>query len=156
MKEKQSAKVRGREGLAVRIHAWLTDLKKRIDTQSKNAHKGKLEWERLIDRSQPASTHSASYDDALEDIDFDAAIKTPSPLPKAKPFEKLTQPHMPTKPSEKPQMMAVETPRKQAEAGRKPCQTVLPTDRFGLQQAVIWSEILGPPIALRDPFRDNR
>lgn len=155
-KKKQSAKVLGREGLAARIHTWLADLQKRIETQSQKAPKGTLDWEQLIDRSQSESTHPVPYDDALEDIDFDAAKETPSPLPKTTPITTPPQPRTPVQPSEKPTMMAVETPRMTIKANRQPIPTVLPKDRAGLRQAVIWSEILGPPIALRDPFRDHR
>jgi len=154
-KKKKSANGRGREGLAVRIHAWLTDLQKRIETQSKKAPKGKFEWEQLMDRSQLKTTDTPPHDDTLEDIDLEPVKETPSP-PKATPIEAPSQQHTPIEPSEKPDLMAVEIPRMTIKARRKTTPSVLPTSRSDLRQAVVWSEILGPPIALRDPLRDNR
>jgi hypothetical protein len=63
---------------------------------------------------------------------------------------------MPSQPPEKPDMMAVDPPRMSVKGRRKTITNVLPTSRSDLRQAVVWSEILGPPIALRDPFRQNR
>ena len=155
-KKKQGTKARGREGLAVRIHAWLTDLQKRIETQSKKAPKGKLDWEQLIGRSQLESTHTIPTDDALEDVYLEATEQTPSPVPKAKPLRVSPPPHVLKKSSDKSKMMGVETPRMPKKDRRRPTPTVLPTDRSSLRLAVVWSEILGPPISLRDPFRDTR
>jgi hypothetical protein len=155
-KKHKSAKAIDREGLAVRIHTWLTDLQKRIETQTQKAPKGILDWEKLIGRSQSEGAHPVPYDDGREDMDLDAAKETPSPLPKTAPIATPPQPRMSIGPSERPTTMAVETPRMPIKARRKPMSTMLPTDRAGLRQAVIWSEILGPPIALRDPFRENR
>jgi hypothetical protein len=155
-KKKRRAKAQGRRGLAVRIHNWLTDLQKRIETQSKKAPKGQFDWEQLIGGSQLQRTQTTPRDDALEDIDLDTAIQTPSPPPKATPVATSPPPYRPQKPSEKPDMVAVEPPLMTIKTRREPIPSVLPTDRAGLRQAVVWSEILGPPIALRDPFRDKR
>jgi hypothetical protein len=155
-KKKQRVKARRRNGLVARIHAWLTDLQKRIQIQSEKAPKGIREWEQLIGRSQLERTQPLPYDDALGDIDRDAVKKTPAPLPKATVSATSPQPHMPIEPPEKPNMMAVEPPRMAKTARRKPIPSTLPRSRSGLRTAIVWSEILGPPIALRDPFGDNR
>jgi hypothetical protein len=155
-KKKKRSKAHGREGLAVRIHAWLTDLQKRIETQSKKAPKGKFDWEQLIDRSQLKSTDTTPHDDALADMGLDTVKQAPSPLPKATPAVTSPPPHKPIQSSEKPDTMAVDIPRMMKKARRKPIPRALPTSRSDLRQAVVWSEILSPPIALRDPFGDHR
>jgi hypothetical protein len=155
-KKKIGAKARGRQGLAARIHAWLTDLQQRIEAQSKNAPKGTFDWEQLIGRSDLKGPDNPPLDDAHDDIDLDPVEETPSPLPEAAPAAASPAPRMPTRLLEKPDTMAVEPPRMAIKPGRKPVPSVLPTSRSGLRQAIVWSEILGPPIGLRDPFRDNR
>jgi hypothetical protein len=155
-KKRKRAKVQGRQGLAVRIHAWLTDLQKRIEAQSKKAPKGTFDWEQLIDGSRLKRTDTAPHDDARADIDLDPVEETPSPLSKPAPVGASPHSHMPTKPLDKPDMTAVDIPRMTIKAERKPISSVLPTSRSDLRQAVVWSEIIGPPIALRDPFGDQR
>jgi hypothetical protein len=53
-------------------------------------------------------------------------------------------------------MVAAEPPLVAIKARRTPIPSVLPTSRSDLRQAIVWSEILGPPIALRDPFENHR
>jgi hypothetical protein len=154
-KKSKSANARGREGLAVRIRAWLIDLQQRIETQSKKAPKGTFDWEQLIDGSKLTHTDTTPHDEAREDIDLDTVKETPSPLPEAAPAAASPPTRMPTQPLEKPDMMAFEPPRMAIKPRRKPVPSVLPTSRSDLRQAIVWSEILGPPIALRDPFKDN-
>jgi hypothetical protein len=154
-KKRRSATARERQGLAVRIHAWLTDLQQRIEAQSKKAPKGQFDWEQLIGRSDLKGPDTPP-DEAPADIDLDTVKKTPSPRPKARPTATSPPPHMPTRPLEKPERMAVDIPRMTIKAERKPMPSVLPTSRSGLRQAIVWSEIIGPPIALRDPFGDHR
>jgi hypothetical protein len=155
-KKRKSPKTRGRQGLAVRIHAWLTDLQKRIEAQSKKAPKGTFDWKQLMEGSQLEPTDTIPHGDVLEEIDLDTVKETPSPLPRVTPNKPSPPPHMPIQPSEKPDLMAVDIPQMTVKAKRKTILSVLPTSPSDLRQAVVWSEILGPPIALRDPFRDNR
>jgi hypothetical protein len=155
-KKRKRANARGREGLVVRIHTWLTDLQQRIEAQSKKAPKGQFDWQQLIDGSQLKRTDTPPHDDAREAIDLDTAKETPSPLPKATPMATSPPPHLPTQPSEKPDMVAAEPPLVAIKARRTPIPSVLPTSRSDLRQAIVWSEILGPPIALRDPFENHR
>jgi hypothetical protein len=155
-KKRKSSNARRRQGLAARIHAWLTDLQQRIEAQSKNAPKGTFDWEQLIGRSDLKGPDTPPLDDAREEIDLDPFKEPPSPLPEAAPAAASPPPHMPTQPLEEPDMPAVDIPRMPIKPRRKPIPGVLPTNRADLRLAIVWSEILGPPIALRDPFRDHR
>ena len=156
VKKKKNTDVRKPRGLTGRIQAWLTDLRQRIETQSRKAPKGQFDWEQLIGRSGLKTAETTAHDDAFEDMDLDTVQETPSPRPNATPLVTPPPPHMPSQPPEKPDMMAVDPPRMSVKGRRKTITNVLPTSRSDLRQAVVWSEILGPPIALRDPFRQNR
>jgi hypothetical protein len=134
----------------------LVDLQERIQTQPKKNQKGTLDWDQLIGRSQIETTQPIPHDDARDDMTLDEVKETPSTLPEAKPFAASSQPHMSLKASEKPDMMAVEPSGMAIKARRKLIPSVLTASRSDLRQAVVWSEILGPPIALRDPSRGNR
>lgn len=151
-KEKQRANARGRGGLTGWLHAWLIDLQKRIETQSKKRPKGSFDWEQITGESQQEQTPTIPFDDASELMGLDVAGEIVSPLPKAQALAPSPRLRMP----EKPQGQAVDTPQMPQIVRRKPMPSMLLMNRSRLRQAVVWSEILGPPIALRDPFRESR
>lgn len=155
-KKKRGAKARESEGLTTRINAWLTSLQKHIETQSKKTAGVKTGWEQLIGGSRPVRPQTDPSDGTIEDVDLGAGETTPSPPPRTAPTAPPPQPHLSIRPAENPTSPAIEIPQRPPTVRRKPNQAVLPMQRTGLRQAVVWSEILGPPVALRDPFGDNR
>ena len=132
-------------GWIATLKAFLSDIQRQIEEQSKNRTGDASGWDRFLDESQ---TDSASTDvnEAVLDDRVLADVQTvtePKKMPPTRPVR--VQPPR----SDRTQFVPAAPRPKASPVGRLP-RKIMVANRADLRQAVIWSEILGPPVALRD------
>lgn len=132
-------------GWVTKLNAFLTDLKNKIEQQAKEGATGASGWDHLLDAGEEFSPQSDADEAALGDLVFEEAEAPPrtEKMPPAAPARAQTNR------SDKTQFVPGGPRRKAVHAG-KPSYTSMGASRADLRKAVIWSEILGPPVALRD------
>ncbi len=127
--------------LATKLKAFFTEIQERFEAQTQKGTSGAPHWGRLMQGDDANGSSADHYDMSLEDL-------------------VLEDEELPAEPEKKPPARSTrfETqPSKKMPAGRPPGLGVpepVPVktawDRAFMRRAVIWSEILGPPVALRD------
>lgn len=129
-----------------KLRAFLTDIQKKIEQQSKDHTAGASGWDRLLDGGETFRSPSDADEAALDDqVLVEAETQPPAKrMPPEAPV-RIQQ----TSTSDTTQLIPAAQRRKALHAG-KPSHTFMAAGRAELRKAVIWSEILGPPIALRD------
>ncbi len=150
-KTKQGATPPGGGGWIKKLNDFLADIQTKMEQQSKDRTTGASGWDQLLDGGEGFSSPSDADEAALDDLVFEEAETPPhtKKMPSAAPVRAQT-----TR-SDKTQFVPGIPRRKAVHAG-KPSYTSLATSRADLRKAVIWSEILGPPVALRDQFGGRR
>jgi len=132
-------------GWLTKLKAALADLQRQIEQQSKGRTSGASAWDHLLDGGEPHSSQPDADEAALDDRVFEEAQTQPHPkkMPPAAPVRAQTIR------SDKTQGMPGVRRRKAVHAGQPSCAPMA-VSRADLRKAVIWAEILGPPVALRD------
>jgi hypothetical protein len=135
-----------------KLRVFLTDIQRKIEQQSKDHTAGASGWDRLLDSGEtfrsPSDTDEEAPDDqVLVEVETQPATKRMSPEASVR----IQQ----NSPSDTTQLVPAAQRRKALHAG-KPSHTFMAVDRSDLRKAVIWSEILGPPMALRDQHKGRR
>ena len=135
-----------------KLNAFLIDIQRKIEEQSKNRTAGASGWDQLLDGGEGFSSPSNADEATLNDLVFEEVGTPPQTkeMPPAAPVSTLT-----TR-SDKAQFVPGDIPRRRVVHAGKPSYTSMAGSRADLRMAVIWTEILGPPIALRDQFGDRR
>ena len=166
-KKKQGAPPKKGGDLITRLNAFLTDVQKRMEAQSKaGAPGGQSGWEQVMGRTRPGAARPAPYEEeSLDDLVLEETDITPAP-PEPRPIRRHTM--LLVEPEKKPGRPRAAAPRPAARAKAMPPAPMpepaaqamggpppaaVPKTRAGLRKAVIWSEIIGPPVALRDPTK---
>jgi hypothetical protein len=135
-------------GWVQKLNAMLADIQQRLQQAPQGGASGPSPWERLlkgveVPGSQPDAQAAAGDEPALEALK--TATRPARILPVAS--ERATAVRMDKTP---PAATAFQTPAASLE---KVSVRPVPGSRADLRKAVIWSEILGPPVALKDkPF----
>ena len=139
-------------GWIFKLNAFLTDIKRQIEQQSKDriTGAGTSEWDRLLDGDEISIPPSDEDETGLDDwVLEEAESPRPKEMPPAAPARaRATQ-------TDKIPFVPVASQRKTSQTGQ-PSFTTTTVSRADLRKAVIWSEILGPPVALRDQHGDGR
>ena len=128
-----------------KLNAFLADLKNKIEQQAKQSTTGASGWDQFLDDGEEYSSQADVDEAALDDLVFEKAEAPPRPekMPPAVPVRaQATR-------ADKTQFVPGVPRRKALHAGQPP-YTSTAVSRAELRKAVIWSEILGPPVALRD------
>jgi len=150
LKTKQGTTPKG-GGWFTKLNALLSDIKHKIEQQAKEGAAGASGWDQLLDGGEEFSSPSDADEAVLGDLVFEEA-ETP-------PHTKKMPPEAPvraqTTRSDKTQRVPCVTGRKAVFAG-KPSYTSMVASRADLRKAVIWAEILGSTVALRDQFGGRR
>ena len=122
-------------GWLTKLKAALADIQRQIEQQAKGRTGGASGWDQFLDGGEPYSSQP----------DADEAQTQPHPkkMPPAAPVRAQTIR------SDKTQVVPDVTRRKAVHAGQPSCAPMA-VSRADLRKAVIWAEILGPPVALRD------
>lgn len=132
-------------GWLTKLKAALADIQRQIEEQSKGRTSGASGWDQFMDDGEESSFPSDVDEAAMDDLVFDEAQTQPHPkkMPPAAPVRAQTIR------SDKTQGMPGVRRRKGVHAGQ-PSYAPMAVSRADLRKAVIWAEILGPPVALRD------
>ena len=132
-------------GWLTTLKAFLADIQRQIEQQSKDRTTGASGWDQLLDGGEPYSSQPDADEAALDDLVFEEA----QTQPRAKKMPPATPVMAQTIRLDKTQVAPGVTRRKAAHAGQPSCAPMA-VSRADLRKAVIWAEILGPPVALRD------
>ena len=127
--------------LATKLKAFFAEIQRSFDIQTSKGASGASRWGRLMQRDNIGISSGQQYDISLEDLELEGEDAPAEP--KAKPPQRSTR--FETKPSEK--QPAIRPPDLSVP---QPVPAITARDRAFLRKAVVWSEILGPPVALRD------
>ena len=129
-------------GWLTKLKAFLADIQRQIEQQSKDRTSGASGWDQLLDGGEPYSSQPDADEAALDDLVFEEAQTQPHPkkMPPAAPVRAQT-----IRSDNVPGIKR----RKAVHAGQPSCAPMA-VSRADLRKAVIWAEILGPPVALRD------
>ena len=135
-----------------KLRVFLTDIQRKIEQQSKDHTAGASGWDRLLDigetfKSPSDADEEALYDRVLVEAETQTATKRMTPEAPVR----IQQ----TSPSDTTQLVP-DAQRLKALHNGKPSRTFMAASRANLRKAVIWSEILGPPLALRDRHNGRR
>jgi hypothetical protein len=148
---KKGARPAGR-GWVQRLDAFLTDIQNRLEQRSKESATGAFDWNRLRGGGDGTRSRSDAQEAVTGELVFEET-EPPPPLPKKQPLavsartQTVRSDETPSVP-DAPQPMALHT--------GKPSYAATAVSRADLRKAVIWSEILGPPVALRNQLNDRR
>lgn len=133
--------------LAQRLNAFLTDVQKRIE-QEAAAAKGTPDvsgWSQLVDDDEEESLEGLV-------LEADERVVMPPPAPKPSPPPKRREQ------SRIRRVQDVAAPPRQKPEPAPAAKTVQRRsrgfDRAALRRAIVWSEIIGPPVALRENNRE--
>ena len=132
-------------GWVSKLNAFLADLKNKIEQQAKESTTSASGWDQFLDDGAEYSSQADVDEAALDDLVFEEAEAPPRPekMPPAVPARaQATR-------ADKTQFVPGVPRRKALHAGQPPF-TSMAVSRAELRKAVIWSEILGPPVALKD------
>ena len=143
-KTKQGATSKGGNWIT-RFNAFLADIQRKVEQQSKDRTTGASGWDQFLDDSEEFGSPSDVDEAAMDDLVFEEAqtLTHPKKMPPAAPVRARTTP------ADKTRFDPGVQRRKALHAG-KPSYASMAVSRAELRKAVIWSEILGPPVALRD------
>jgi len=132
-------------GWLTKLKAALADIQRQIEQQSKGRTSGASGWDHLLDGGEPYSSQPDADEAAPDDRVFEEAQTQPhlKKMPPAAPVRSQAIR------SDKTQVVPGVRRRKTVHAGQPSCAPMA-VSRAGLRKAVIWAEILGPPVALRD------
>ncbi|MBR9984809.1 MAG: hypothetical protein KFF68_02755 [Desulfosarcina sp.] len=134
-----------------KLKGFLADIQRQIEQQSKDRSGNASGWDRFLDDGE---THRSSSDG--DDLVLDDRVLTEAQTqPPAKKIPPVAPVRGQTFRSDKTQVDPGAL-RRRALTDGKPSRTFMAASRADLRNAVVWSEILGPPMALRDQRRGQR
>lgn len=150
-KAKPGAKPSNTGGWVAKLNTFIADIQKKIDEQSKESSPGLAEWRQLMDGGNAGISQTDVPDDSLGDLVFeeDDVPVLPEKKPPVRPVRAQA------KPSDKKPVIP-DAPQRPALRARKTTLSTMAGNRADLRRAVIWSEILGPPVALKDQPGNRR
>ncbi len=140
-KEKSGPKPAAGSELGTKLKAFFAEVQRSFEEQKTKAPSGASRWEQLQSAGRTEETPARNYELTLEDLELEE--EQPPPAPVKKP---------PVRPARARPRPAAGQPVHSAPAACKSeplDQKAAPCPEF-LRRAVVWSEILGPPVALRD------
>jgi len=149
LKTRQKAKQEGATppdgGWLTKLKAALADILRQIEQQSKGRTNSVSGWDQLLRGGQPYSSQPDLDEAAPDALVFEEEQTQPHPkkMPPAAPGRDQTIR------LDKTQVVPGAKRRKALHAGQ-PSSATMAVSRADLRKAVIWAEILGPPVALRD------
>ena len=138
---KSGAKPASSGELGTKLKAFFAEIQRGFEQQASKSPSGTSRWERLQHAGQSKERPAQSYELSLDDLELEEerppaapARKPPVRPAEAKPQPKAAAPDHPAPESCSPEPLAVRGAA---------CPEFL-------RRAVVWSEILGPPVALRN------
>jgi len=155
--------------LVGRLNTFLADVQKKLEEEAAAARRqGRgsdadlSEWSQLVDAEDVEVRQGQTPDDSLEDLVLEEVAPVTVPRPTRRPtpppvrtttLERYQRPPIPQRLT-RPAPPAQPAPQSARRAGTVP-EPAKRVSRAALRRAIVWSEILGPPVALRDPGGDR-
>lgn len=137
-------------GWMERLNTYLRDMQNKIEQQANQNTSDASGWDELMDETDEADDLYDADEYSLKDL----------VLEEEKPQPRLAVKKEPAAPS---QVIAPARPSDQVTAPPEPSPqpshamgSILAKNRQDLRKAIIWSEILGPPVALKDQTGHRR
>jgi hypothetical protein len=140
-KPKSGTKPASRGELGTRLKAFFAEIQRSFEEQTSKTPSGASRWDRLQNARQAQAPAARSYELSPDDLELEE--KRPKAAPARKPAVRPAAPR--PKPDAAPPVHSAPAPC----AHEPPAVQGAPCPEF-LRRAVVWSEILGPPVALRD------
>jgi hypothetical protein len=147
-KPKGGAKPAPPNELGTKLKAFFAEIQKRLEEQAPNGSSGASHWDRLAKVDKSDQSPSPSYEMSLDDLELDDEEEIPLPEPVKK------QPSRPVKVRAKPMGKRPIGGGSRSYVPEPLSAQAAPCPEF-LRRAIVWSEILGPPAALRDSTWDR-
>jgi hypothetical protein len=153
-KKKAGAQSSSTGGWMAKLNTYLTDLQNKIEQQAKTSTTNASGWDELMDETDEDDDLEDSDEYSLEDLVLEdeqppprlaAKKEPPAPSPVSAPARMSDRSIATPEPSPQPALHACKT-----------MGSILTRNRQDLRKAIIWSEILGPPVALKDTSEHQR
>ena len=141
-KPKSGAKQAPGGELGTKLKAFFAEVQRGFEEQTSKSPSGASRWERLQNAGQSKAPPARSYELSPDDLELEEE------KPPAAPARRMQQ-HRPAGTRPKPEAAPPVHPAHGPCAPEPLAVKGAPCPEF-LQRAVVWSEILGPPVALRD------
>ena len=136
-KSPQAKPKKQQEGLFAKLSAALSEMQQQMEAGAAKRTSAKTPWDQLMDAAGGGRVQTEPVDASLEDLILEE--DTPQPQ-RAKPASRIAT----ARRAEKRKAPTEPEPM----ARRRPPH--YPTGRNRLRKAIVWSEILAPPVALRE------
>jgi hypothetical protein len=130
-------------GWITKLNAFLADIQRKMEQQPSGRATGASGWDQLLDGGSQANS--------LEDLEFEEEEIPPSPPPMP-----IVTPSRAYKNRSDNQQIIPAGPRRSARCSEKQPLLRVARNRAALRKAVVWSEILGPPVALKNSRSGGR
>jgi hypothetical protein len=132
--------------LGTKLKAFFAEIQQRLEEQTPKGPSGTSRWDTLLNADKAKDPPVQSYELSLEDIELEEEKKpvAPAKKPPTRPARVHHKPVEKRPVGPRPEQCAPEL----LPANETPCPAFL-------RRAVVWSEILGPPVALRDSSWDR-
>lgn len=140
-KSASGAKPAARSELGTKLKAFFSEIQQRLEEQSPKGSPGGSPWDALQNIGRAKEPPTESYDLSLEDLEMEEEEATAPPVKKPPPRPARVHP--------KPAAARPVDPAPAPCAPEPLVGETAPCPEF-LRRAVVWSEILGTPLALRD------
>ncbi|MEJ2153916.1 MAG: hypothetical protein P8X96_01120 [Desulfobacteraceae bacterium] len=149
-KSGQGAKPKGAGGWIERLNAFLDDLQKRVESQSKGDDAPTADqWRELMDETTTIKPRPASVESKGLELDF---VEEPVAVWKKHPASSNRR--KAKRPVEAP--LIAEVTRQPMRRHRKSLGILVPIKKNELRKAIVMAEILGPPLALRAQSHERK
>jgi cell division septation protein DedD len=130
--------------LGKKLKTFFAEIQRKLEEQAAGRPPDSSRWEELSDAGQTSQMSPPDDEMSLEDLELEPVKAQPS------------SPKPVRKPPSRPAMDRSQPPEERPHGGHpEPCKgEPMPANAAScpefLRRAVVWSEILGPPVALRD------
>jgi len=135
-------------GWASKLNTFINDIQQRVEAQQpQESPTDANQWRELMEEDAPSRRQQMAMDDLIMEDEFDIddhpEVRTSKRRPEAEPMPSPQPPSVPAMPPAK------------AKADLRIPLLGSTMGGANLRRAVIWSEILGPPVALKKPGGDR-
>ncbi len=150
-KTKKGGKPPGSGGWMEKLNAFLANIEQNAQQQSKKSTTGISEWKKLMQGVKAVSLQTDPHEDSLDDL-----ILEEDELPAHATEKPIVQPVKDQVRRSHKKKIPPDAPLEPALRTQKSRRSMMAINRANLRRAIIWSEILGPPVALRDQSSGRR
>jgi hypothetical protein len=152
-KKAKTPKSQGSNGWIAKLNTYFDEIRKSVEQQGEPSMEldqdemGASTWRALMERGtvSVSAGHPGDDEDDLGDLELEFVEEPETPKTKKVPKSPRISAHAPLEPQ-----VGTDALQPALERVRKLRRFNLPLNPTELRRAVIWSEIIGPPVSLRD------